>query len=121
MATNPQSKITVAAGLVEAYAQARSEQAEATVVPARYSSSVKRWTASGSRTNRVKDTKGVGIAVSRAPVRALFFDVGGTLLHPWPSVGAIYASVARRHGMTVTVEGMERAFRESWAALKGPD
>jgi len=58
--------------------------------------------------------------VSRAPVRALFFDVGGTLLRPWPSVGAIYASVANRHGMKVTAEGMERAFRESWAALKRP-
>jgi len=54
-------------------------------------------------------------------VRALFFDVGGTLLRPWPSVGAIYASVANHHGMTVTAEGMERAFRESWAALKGPE
>jgi putative hydrolase of the HAD superfamily len=53
-------------------------------------------------------------------VRALFFDVGGTLLRPWPSVGAIYASVANRHGMTVTAEGMGRAFRKSWAALKRP-
>lgn len=54
------------------------------------------------------------------PVRALFFDVGGTLLHPWPSVGAIYSSVANRHGITVTTQGMERAFRETWAALKRP-
>jgi putative hydrolase of the HAD superfamily len=53
-------------------------------------------------------------------VRALFFDVGGTLVRPRPSVGAIYASVANRHGMTATAEGMERAFRESWAALKRP-
>ena len=58
--------------------------------------------------------------MNRAPVRALFFDVGGTLLRPWPSVGAIYASVANRHGITATTEGMERAFRESWAALKRP-
>jgi putative hydrolase of the HAD superfamily len=53
-------------------------------------------------------------------VRALFFDVGGTLLRPWPSVGAIYASLANRHGMTVTAENLQRAFRESWAALKRP-
>ena len=53
-------------------------------------------------------------------MRALFFDVGGTLLRPWPSVGAIYASVANRHGMTVTAESMERAFRESWITLKRP-
>jgi putative hydrolase of the HAD superfamily len=53
-------------------------------------------------------------------VRALFFDVGGTLLRPWPSVGAIYASLANRHGMTATAENLQRAFRESWAALKRP-
>lgn len=53
-------------------------------------------------------------------MRALFFDVGGTLLRPWPSVGAIYASLANRHGMTATAENLQRAFRESWAALKRP-
>ena len=26
-----------------------------------------------------------------APVRALTFDVGGTLVEPWPSVGQLYA------------------------------
>ena len=58
--------------------------------------------------------------MNQAPVRAVFFDVGGTLIEPWPSVGAIYAAVARRHGLTGTAEQMERAFRESWAALKRP-
>ena len=58
--------------------------------------------------------------MSHPSVRALFFDVGGTLLRPWPSVGTVYASVANRHGMTATAEGLERAFRESWAALKRP-
>jgi len=53
-------------------------------------------------------------------VRALFFDVGGTLLRPWPSVGAIYSSVASRHGINIPTDNMERAFRESWAALKRP-
>ncbi len=58
--------------------------------------------------------------MSRVSVRALFFDVGGTLVQPRSSVGAIYASVANRHGMVVTAEAMDRAFRESWAALKQP-
>jgi REG-2-like HAD superfamily hydrolase len=53
-------------------------------------------------------------------VRALFFDVGGTLLRPWPSVGAIYASVANRHGIPADANNMERAFRESWTTLKRP-
>lgn len=58
--------------------------------------------------------------MSRGPVRALFFDAGGTLLHPFPSVGAVYASVASRHGITTTADAMERAFRQSWAALRRP-
>jgi putative hydrolase of the HAD superfamily len=58
--------------------------------------------------------------VNRGRVRALFFDVGGTLIHPWPSVGAIYASAANRHGWNVTADQMETAFHESWAALKQP-
>jgi putative hydrolase of the HAD superfamily len=59
--------------------------------------------------------------VNRERVRALFFDVGGTLLRPHPSVGAVYAAVAARHGITTTPDEMERAFRRSWTALKGPD
>jgi putative hydrolase of the HAD superfamily len=59
--------------------------------------------------------------VSRRPVRALFFDVGGTLLQPCPSVGAVYATVAARHGIITSADEMERAFRESWTALKGPE
>ena len=60
-------------------------------------------------------------------MKAVFFDVGGTLIHPWPSVGKIYAEVAKRHGITITPEQAERAFRESWIELKhdstvaGPD
>lgn len=52
-------------------------------------------------------------------MRALFFDVGGTLLWPYPSVGEIYAAVASRHGIMATADELERAFRQSWAALKG--
>jgi putative hydrolase of the HAD superfamily len=59
--------------------------------------------------------------VSRERVRALFFDVGSTLLRPHPSVGAVYAAIAGRHGITTTADEMERAFRQSWTALKGPD
>jgi len=52
--------------------------------------------------------------------RAIFFDAGGTLIRPCPSVGAIYAAVAGRHGIHRTADEMERAFRQSWAALKQP-
>ena len=53
-------------------------------------------------------------------MRALFFDVGGTLLRPYPSVGEVYASVASRHGIAAPADELEKAFRQSWAALKRP-
>jgi putative hydrolase of the HAD superfamily len=59
--------------------------------------------------------------VSRSPIRAVFFDVGGTLIHPWPSVGAVYAEVAARHGIATDAGKIERAFHESWRALKGTE
>jgi hypothetical protein len=33
----------------------------------------------------------------RPEIRAVSFDVGGTLIEPWPSVGRAYAEVAARH------------------------
>jgi putative hydrolase of the HAD superfamily len=56
--------------------------------------------------------------VKQVPLRAVFFDVGGTLLRPHPSVGAIYARVGRRHGFTANAEGWERAFRAAWKTAK---
>jgi putative hydrolase of the HAD superfamily len=58
--------------------------------------------------------------VNRELVRALFFDVGGTLMRPYPSVGAVYAAIASFYGITTSADETERAFRESWAALKRP-
>ncbi|MBI5397620.1 MAG: HAD-IA family hydrolase [Verrucomicrobia bacterium] len=48
-------------------------------------------------------------------LRAVTFDAGGTLLYPHPSVGAIYADTARRHGCVASAEAMEAAFRHVWA------
>jgi putative hydrolase of the HAD superfamily len=58
--------------------------------------------------------------VSHGQLRAIFFDAGGTLIRPYPSVGAVYAAVAMRHGIHRTADEMEGAFRQSWAALKRP-
>jgi len=40
------------------------------------------------------------------PLRAVFLDVGNTLLHEQPSRFAIYAEVARAHGLDVDADGM---------------
>lgn len=47
-------------------------------------------------------------------VRAVFFDVGGTLLEPWPSVGEVYARVARQFGMEADAARLEAAFRAAF-------
>jgi len=45
----------------------------------------------------------------RIPCRAVFFDATGTLFHPYPSVGAVYARVARRFGIDADAEALDRA------------
>jgi dihydrofolate synthase/folylpolyglutamate synthase len=51
-------------------------------------------------------------------IRAVTFDVGGTLIEPWPSVGRVYAQVAARHGVEVAAEALDRQFALAWAARK---
>ena len=51
-------------------------------------------------------------------LRAVFFDVGGTLLRPYPSLGAVYARVGKRHGFLASSEKWEQAFRAAWEAAK---
>jgi putative hydrolase of the HAD superfamily len=47
------------------------------------------------------------------------FDVGGTLIEPWPSVGHLYAEVAARHGSpNISAEALNRRFGTAWAALR---
>ena len=46
---------------------------------------------------------------------AVFFDAANTLLYPYPSVGAVYAEVAARYGVTTTADAVQAAFRRAWA------
>ena len=47
-------------------------------------------------------------------VAAITFDVGGTLIEPWPSVGHAYAEVAARHGVHAAPEEITHRFVEAW-------
>ena len=48
-------------------------------------------------------------------IRAVTFDVGGTLIEPWPSVGHVYAEVAARFGIAgVAPEALNRQFAAAW-------
>jgi putative hydrolase of the HAD superfamily len=50
-------------------------------------------------------------------IKAVTFDVGGTLIEPWPSVGDVYAGVAARHGLkTFSPEQLNARFKAAWKA-----
>lgn len=48
-------------------------------------------------------------------IRAVTFDVGGTLIAPFPSVGHIYADVAAAHGVgRLDAAELDRRFSQAW-------
>jgi putative hydrolase of the HAD superfamily len=48
-------------------------------------------------------------------IRAVSFDVGGTLIEPWPSVGHVYAEIAAQFGITgIAPEALNRQFATAW-------
>jgi putative hydrolase of the HAD superfamily len=49
---------------------------------------------------------------------AIFFDAANTLLYPYPSVGEVYAQVARRYGVETTGEAVQGAFRRAWSSVE---
>lgn len=52
-----------------------------------------------------------------ADIQAVTFDVGGTLIEPWPSVGHVYAEVAAKHGdHHFDPEILNRQFAAAWRA-----
>lgn len=52
-------------------------------------------------------------------IRAVTFDVGGTLIDPWPSVGHVYAEVAARHGVrNVSAVELDRRFERAFRARR---
>ena len=51
--------------------------------------------------------------------KAIFFDVGGTLIRVHPSVGDIYAKHARDFGFTGTADQLNKGFRLQWKKMGG--
>ncbi len=51
-------------------------------------------------------------------ISAVTLDAGGTLMYPYPSVGAIYAEVMSRHGLDLAPDLLEAAFRKSWKSVQ---
>jgi len=61
------------------------------------------------RTRRRKMSKALNI-------QAVTFDVGGTLIRPWPSVGEVYSQVAAKHGQRIISPAL---LDERFAAWRG--
>ena len=52
---------------------------------------------------------------SIARIEGVTFDVGGTLITPWPSVGHVYADVAAKHGFpNIPADLLNRRFETAW-------
>ena len=51
-------------------------------------------------------------------IRWIAFDAVGTLIHPFPSVAAIYHRVAQRHGSRLTIEEIAPRFRQAFASVE---
>ena len=53
-----------------------------------------------------------------AHIRAVTFDVGGTLIEPFPSVGHVYAEIAAQHDIRIAPEILNQRFAAAWKAKK---
>jgi putative hydrolase of the HAD superfamily len=47
-------------------------------------------------------------------IRAVTFDVGGTLIEPWPSVGHVYSQVAAGFGLRCEPKLLNEGFAQAW-------
>lgn len=51
--------------------------------------------------------------------KVVFFDAGGTLFSPYPSVGIIYSQVAEKYGMRVSAETISESFAREFHKRDG--
>jgi putative hydrolase of the HAD superfamily len=65
------------------------------------------------------------VQISRSPQRpqisCVFFDAVGTLIHPDPPAGEVYATIGRRFGSRLTPDQTVSRFREAFALEEAAD
>src|SRR5439155_17886661 len=61
------------------------------------------------------------VTAHTSPIRAVFFDAVGTLLHPEPSAGLAYHAVGTRHGSQLAPEVVRARFRAAFARQEAED
>lgn len=55
---------------------------------------------------------------SPSSIRLLTVDAAGTLVRPWPSVGAVYGRTAREHGIEASDEEVNECFYQTFGKLQ---
>src|SRR5262249_32251890 len=55
------------------------------------------------------------------PIRAIYFDAVGTLIHPQPSAAAVYAEVGARHGSSYRREQIGQRFTAAFQKQEALD
>src|SRR5687768_6796248 len=51
-------------------------------------------------------------------LHAVFFDAGGTLIHPKPSYGAVYERATKEFGMRIPAKLFDEEMRRAWGSLE---
>jgi putative hydrolase of the HAD superfamily len=54
-------------------------------------------------------------------LKAVSFDIGHTLINPYPSVGEVYAEIISSHGFVVAPDEAEVRFHHAWQAQRKTD
>lgn len=68
-----------------------------------------------SRGDRLPPPGASWCAATVLVIRFVYFDVGGTLLDPTPSVGRIYSEAGAPLGLTASAHAIEAAFGRQWS------
>lgn len=63
----------------------------------------------------------MSLSAVRSPHSAVLFDAVGTLIHPEPSVAAVYHAAGLRHGSRLGLEEVNERFRAAFAAEEALD
>ncbi len=109
---SPKASITICKSLADAFAQAANEPA---VVVAGSLYLVGQAMEELGLAPRAQESA-LNEYVGKPKIRAVTFDMGGTLMEPWPSVGHVYAKVAAAHGVQASPEILNQRFAAAWKA-----
>ncbi len=115
---NPSAQITVCRNLADAFTKAGAEPLVVVTGSLYFVGEALEWLGLVPPSQERALNEYGAAPVDNSSIRAVTFDVGGTLIEPWPSVGDVYGQVAQRHGVRVAPEILNQRFAAAWKAKK---